>query len=132
MRGLIGTSVRYPACLGYRCPATATFKATTVDKDDFGMVFIWLFVAGASFWVYWVGGINVAWYSLRYGVSPDRVHIDPKPRDCDFMTAPLGSKGCHYDEVVSAFNAAVVDAPRSGRDTRKVDTVLVSWIKVND
>lgn len=34
--------------------------------------------------------------TYRYGVR----HVDgpgPQPTDCDFMTAPLGNKGCHYD-----------------------------------
>lgn len=126
-----------------------------------GALLLWLFVVGVGIWVYSVGGTDVAWYSLRYRVSTDKVHVDAKPRDCDFITAPLGSKGCHYDASVIAINAAgfmVADDRQYSRDTKTgkpifsldkgktwnwlpntnevpdptVDKVHVSWIKVPD
>jgi hypothetical protein len=78
------------------------------------------------------------------------------------MTAPLGSKRCHYKKSVAAFNATDLmvdgdDAPRYGVDAhtqkpivsfdngktwdlvpngvavdRKVKKVLVIWVKVPD
>ena len=38
-------------------------------------------------------------------ISIANVHVDPQPGDCDFMHAPLGEKGCHYEFLVSAYNA---------------------------
>jgi hypothetical protein len=37
---------------------------------------------------------------VRYAVSPDEIQVDARPTDCDFIHAPLGSKGCHYEAVV--------------------------------
>ncbi len=42
------------------------------------------------------------WYAAKYSVSPGRVHVDSQPTDCDFWRAPIGLKGCHYDELVVA------------------------------
>jgi hypothetical protein len=44
------------------------------------------------------------WYSARYGVDVDRVHVEAKPEDCDYYYAPVGNKGCHYEEVVTTFD----------------------------
>ena len=131
-------------------------------NEDSVSIFFWLFVAGVIFAIYWIGGVNVAWYSLRYGLSPENVHVDAKPTDCDFLTAPLGIKGCSYKTSVRALNLAGAwvagdGAPKYGRDTKtgkpilsydngkswnwlqeanipdlKVDKVLVSWVKVKD
>jgi hypothetical protein len=37
---------------------------------------------------------------VRYAVDYDRVHFKPKPHDCAFLSAPLGSKNCHWDKIV--------------------------------
>lgn len=65
---------------------------------------------------------NSIWYGIEYGVDPGKVETDPKPKDCDFRRSPLGDKGCSYQAVVKASNAAgaVVggdDAPRYSRST---------------
>lgn len=59
----------------------------------------WLVLIGIAAYIYW-WGIDVVWYSAEYGVSTDKVHIDPKPTDCDFWHAPVGFKGCHYEREV--------------------------------
>jgi hypothetical protein len=48
---------------------------------------------------YWLGP---AVYSIKYAVSADKIHVDPKPADCNFWHAPVGKKGCHYQRVVIA------------------------------
>jgi len=55
--------------------------------------------------IYWADAIDKAWYAATYTVFPDHVYMDSKPPDCDFMQAPLGRKGCHYEAEVSASNA---------------------------
>ena len=44
--------------------------------------------------------------ALQYGDKPfahwPTVTIDKEPHDCDFMTAPIGIKHCHYERVVMA------------------------------
>jgi hypothetical protein len=121
-----------------------------------------LIILGICGWIFYAGGINKAWYSLKYSVFPDAVHIDAQPSDCDFMHAPLGSKGCHYKAVVTAYNAtgAVVggdDAPKYSHDTKTgkpiisydngktwdwltagdvpdpvIKSVIVTWVKATD
>lgn len=91
----------------------------------------WLIVVAAV--VYWGSDIR-AWlagpfYAFLYGVS--EVHVDARPKDCDFMQAPLGSKGCHYKMVVTAYNATGDqvggdDAPRYNRDTQ-TGKPIISW-----
>jgi len=35
------------------------------------------------------------------GVDSDKVMIEKRPHDCDFLAAPIGEKYCHYERVVS-------------------------------
>lgn len=95
-------------------------------------------------------------------VNSSNVLYTEKPKDCDFIHAPLGDKGCHYKKVVRGFNAAgyrIVgdDAPRYSNDSQthkaivsydngktrdflpdgeRVDNVVVKvevdWVKVTD
>ena len=49
--------------------------------------------------------VNSFWYSYEYGVSRDDVRTDARPTDCDFLTAPLGIKGCSYKAQVQIWKA---------------------------
>jgi len=49
-----------------------------------------------------------------------------KPRDCEFMSAPLGNKNCHYEKDVSE----PIDV--SGADTEREYRIIVSWNYVED
>jgi hypothetical protein len=90
------------------------------------VAFIWIADSvGTSDW------FNKGWYSLRYFVSPTEIHVGVRPQDCDFMHAPLGSKGCRYDAAVSAYNAAGdlvggEGAPEYSRDS-KTGKPIISW-----
>lgn len=88
--------------------------------------FIWLVSDVGS-----IGWFNQGWYSVRYFVPPNEVHVDARPQDCDFMHAPLGSKGCHYEAVVAAYNSAGDllsgdRAPKYGHDS-KTGKPIISW-----
>lgn len=66
---------------------------------------------------------NSLWYSVEYSVPFDAVQTDNKPINCDFLTAPIGYKGCSYKRYVQAFNGAGVlvagdNAPRYGSDNK--------------
>jgi hypothetical protein len=37
-----------------------------------------------------------SWYAIKHKVPSERVHVNEEPHDCEFLTAPLGSKNCHY------------------------------------
>ena len=40
-------------------------------------------------------------YSVQYHVPISSVTKLEKPSDCDFLTAPIGNKGCHYEPEVA-------------------------------
>lgn len=67
----------------------------------------------------------------------------PKPADCDFLTAPLGNKGCHYEmrrvlidaqgnyiATVNWFNSRTDGKPDD--PNVKAQTMVCSWEKVED
>ena len=104
---------------------------------------IFLVILAACGWVWRAGGIDKAWYSVKYTVSPDQVQVATKPKDCDFAHPPVGNKECHYEANVSAYNAAgdqiggdaaptwigmqAAETPNQG-----IKSVVVTWSKVND
>jgi len=133
-----------------------------VSDDSRSGLLGFLFIAGIGILIYGAGGINEAWYSVKYWVSPSIVHIGAQPKDCDFMSAPLGSKGCHYEADVAAYNTEGMlvggdHAPRYEHDTKTgkpiysndngktwdwlqapdvpdpaIKRVVVLWVKVKD
>jgi hypothetical protein len=40
-------------------------------------------------------------YAVQYSIDASKVQINSQPHDCDFLTAPLGEKNCHYERSVS-------------------------------
>ena len=76
-------------------------------------------------------GYNEAWYAWQYDVSSSSVHVQPKPKDCDFIQAPLGAKSCSYKPIVSVWNAegVLIDGlikPKFGTDS-KTGKPIVSY-----
>jgi hypothetical protein len=130
-------------------------------NENTSTVFGWFVIAAIGFGVYWFG-FNNLWYAARYLLPPDKVIVENKPTDCDFLRAPLGTKGCHFEAVVTAYNAAGVvvggtTVPKYGSDIEtgkpivsyddgknwdwslgtdvsdpKVAKVTVAWSKVAD
>jgi hypothetical protein len=90
--------------------------------------FVFIAMAACFYWL----GPNV--YSIKYAVSADKIHVDPKPTDCDFWHAPVGKKGCQYQRVVIARNAKEVREIRPGESdpNQRFDSVLISWVKKSD
>ncbi|WP_439408795.1 hypothetical protein ACNJX9_11255 [Bradyrhizobium sp. DASA03076] len=87
----------------------------------FGLVALWFFAPDS-----WT---NALWYGVKYQVGFDKVQTSTKPKDCDFMHAPLGDKGCSYKAHVKAYNAsgALVsgeDAPKYGRDSKTGSSII--------
>jgi hypothetical protein len=61
-------------------------------------------------------------YAAKYHVDSSKVQFTAKPKDCDFIHAPIGDKGCHCKKIVMVYNenGAVVDgdfALKFGVDT---------------
>jgi hypothetical protein len=59
----------------------------------------------------------------RYQVPEYQVWAEPKPHDCDFFSAPLGSKHCRYEKVVDVNRAC-------GDPGCRATAVFESWHKV--
>ena len=66
-----------------------------MDDDDVGCLF-WALVIIAP--IVWFGGLDDSEIRYEYQYEVDKVVIDDKPRDCDFLTAPLGKKNCSYQK----------------------------------
>jgi hypothetical protein len=81
-----------------------------------------------------------AWYSMYYSADWSNVNINKRPPDCDFLHAPLGSKGCHYkkqklvfadDERRKLMQEATTPEERQQVAARP-NTVIVYWEKKED
>jgi hypothetical protein len=72
-----------------------------MSNDDYSVVgwLFWPVIFGVMF--FWNDIWDSKWRNAIYfGVSQDQITIDKKLHDCEFLSAPLGSKHCHYDKVV--------------------------------
>jgi len=79
-------------------------------------------------------------YALEYGVQYGQVSKLAEPHDCDWMTAPLGKKNCHYEpEVHSAFAAiregkpmVTYDRGKTWSDNTNMEqtAVWITWQRV--
>ena len=65
-------------------------------EGDSGAFIGLLIVVGIVVWIWQPQWLVKRWYSE----GARQVSIAPKPHDCEFMTAPLGDKHCHYDKVI--------------------------------
>lgn len=78
-------------------------------------------VAGIFLFAVWDTDWFTKWrYYLTSDIPAAHVFIDSQPHDCDFLTAPLGQKNCHYERVVQ--KETLEGAP----------SIYVSWKKVQD
>ncbi len=101
-----------------------------------------LAIIGAGIWWIlpdsWTDPIKYSWIYDK--VTSSNVLYTEKPKDCDFMHAPLGDKGCHYKKVVNGFNAAgylivCYNSPCSSNNKQTDNVVVkveVDWLKVTD
>ena len=71
-------------------------------------------------WLVWSYGFNAVWYGTKNGVRGDQTYVETKPTDCDYDRAPLGYKGCHYEEREVT----------SGTGGNK--SLHVQWVKVKE
>jgi len=74
-----------------------------MKTESSGASILWFFLFCWGAWVL----LSDAWYrkirySMQYEVDYDHVFVNDEPTDCNFMRAPLGTKGCHYDRILSA------------------------------
>jgi len=65
--------------------------------DEIGTFVFWAVVIGAIVWFAWLDDSK-----LRYEIQYDaEIIVDDKPRDCEFLTAPMSRKNCSYQKEVS-------------------------------
>lgn len=60
-------------------------------------------------------------YAFEYFISPEKVDVEPKPHDCEFIKAPV-REYCHLQKEV--------DVVKNERG--EVTNVIVTWKKVSD
>lgn len=81
-----------------------------------------------------LGGLTAALDGAKRQISrypntaPENIHVAPMPRDCDYDTAPLGNKLCHYEKT-----EGFVD--RNGLMVRQEvegGQVFVTWQRVKE
>ncbi|HEV7218669.1 MAG: hypothetical protein ACHP8A_04110 [Terriglobales bacterium] len=81
------------------------------------------------------------WYSMKYDCAYTNAKVARRPWDCDWLSAPIGNKGCHYKKAVSSFfgaeqrkqlmdQATTLDEKRQYEQTP--NSVAVSWEKQLD
>lgn len=97
----------------------------------------------AAEWIFPESGWATKWrYSLDTDLRDADYVMDKHPHDCEFMSAPIGSKHCHYDKEVATVRV------RNNQSRREVShddgktwspaepsvrtTVLVTWSKVQE
>jgi len=104
-----------------------------------------LYGAGAyvADWIFPESEWATKWrYSLDSELRNADFVFDKHPHDCEFLSAPMGDKHCHYDKVVATIR---IRNGQSGREMSHDDgrtwspaesgdraTVFVSWNKVDE
>jgi hypothetical protein len=95
-------------------------------------------------------GCTEAWhsktkYAVQYGVSYTQVTKSKEPHDCDWLTAPVGDKNCHYDPQARTVRTATstTGKPIVSYDDGKTwspndslppaePAVYITWQKIED
>jgi hypothetical protein len=105
-----------------------------------------ILILGVAVWLFMFDGWHSSVrYSVEYGVDLDEVTVDKRPHDCDWGTAPLGSKYCHYEteifqmitsmstegKPIISYDQGKTWRPDNATPPRK-SHVTVAWRKVND
>lgn len=115
---------------------TDGFKSVIVVSGTAVSWIVGLAIAGGLVYLVFLYGLDALWYAAEYSVSPEKVHIAPEPKDCDFWHAPVGFKDCHYEKSVWTHRAGQLGDFRAGEEApgRKTqyDAVWVSWTKISD
>jgi hypothetical protein len=65
------------------------------------------FIGLAVWLIFFDGWHSKLRYHFEYGVPFDQVTEDKQPHNCDWRTAPMGSKNCHYEAEVTRVQTAV-------------------------
>ena len=113
------------------------------DKESVGYILLMCALIAAMVWFGWLRDSKLR-YELQYDGAD--VYRDDKPKDCDFLTAPLGSKNCSYQKEVTVILSS--KDPKTGEPIISYDNgktwnpnpggytkdeyVYIRWKKVSD
>jgi predicted membrane channel-forming protein YqfA (hemolysin III family) len=128
-------------------PMNVQYKIGTIVSTAFSVLFLGgiLFAAGGYVAVWFAPDKRWA-YEWRYSLEKDMkgavVTVERKPHDCDFTTAPLGAKHCHYERQLNTVRVRMKAGQRmvsydEGRtwapdDGSSQPAVWVTWHRVDD
>jgi hypothetical protein len=103
-------------------PATGNPEARVTQAGaGFGCIVFFFVLAALGCWGYLL--LNpVVRYALQYDVPKERVYLQKKPTACDWGTAPLGNKHCHYKKQIEPMS----------NERGLVTDVYVSWNKIEE
>lgn len=59
-------------------------------------------------------------YSIQYSTDVEHVQKELRPIDCDFFSAPIGEKGCHYDVQATTYTVPAVILSRDTKTNRPI------------
>jgi hypothetical protein len=67
-----------------------------MNQENDGFVVLISLIGAFVLWTQW----DSVWVlSARFKVNEENVLVERKPRDCEFLTAPIGRKHCSYETV---------------------------------
>jgi hypothetical protein len=92
--------------------------STIVKIDAFLLRVLGLVVLGLVVWVFLPAKTK---YALEYETDSSNVIVEAKPHNCDWETAPLGAKNCHYEKNV------IISKDATGKNN-----VYVTWDNLKD
>jgi len=95
-------------------------------KETVGWAIAVLAILGIGSYLTNFGVSYRGWVAFNHNVELENVYEDPKPHDCEWDSAPLGSKHCHYE-------SRVVQTYGQGNhvDDRKIK-FAIEWQKIEE
>jgi hypothetical protein len=110
------------------------YPAWEKTKSDLKKTLAWalavLCVIGVISYLATYGVSYRGWVAFTDSVNIENVTVAPKPHDCEWDSAPLGSKHCHYDSHEMRFDAK--GNPGQPGNEGPNDKVVVVWEKVSE
>jgi hypothetical protein len=113
-----GTRGRSPAEANLWPPACISPARMGREASDFNKQFKRL-----GFLVLLVGALSIILFVVPRGTVQQWLATadNPRPRDCDWTSIPVGDKHCHYESRVSHFD-----------DNQGAEHIIIDWHRVND
>jgi|SRR5215831_5370906 len=137
---------------GYESPARASTSRRDSEKMNAfhkliaAVVWLWMLYMAAGYvanWLFPESERATRWrYGLEKGLEDANYDFSKRPHDCEFLTAPLGDKHCHYDRHVQTIRIRETSSGRwgsvdEGKSWSRAESsdkplVYVSWTRVEE